>query len=193
MKKEFFIWVGLGIGITFCLWRITDFYNLQENNFKNQNSTKIFLQKKLKSLQEDVVFINDHKKTLQFLTDKGWFIPKNRLIVADVLENLRFPLNEIQFTFEPENIKSLDEKFSFKITRILIEVGALFDHPIYEFIEKFLEKFPGILTPIALTLTRKEQVNEKNLFSLRQKKRPNFVEGNLVFEWISLGEDVSEK
>ncbi len=187
MKFEPFLMLGLGCGFTFGLWVTLNFKNVQSTNFIKSTTEKRALQIQIKSLEDDLIFLRRHQKELEFLFEKGWFIPKNRLIAGDVLEKLRGSLNNIQYTFEPETIKCLEETYTFKSTKIVLEVRALLESDIYAFLNRVSDKFPGILTPQEIILTRGEELSEKTLLMLRQNKRPDFVRGKLVFEWFAMG------
>lgn len=193
MKRELLLWISLGSGVVVSLWWTTGFRETQETYFKNVKSERGALQTNLKILKNDLVFMRDHQKELNFLDKKGWFLPKNRLIAGEILEKLPHSLNEVEYTFEPEITKTIRERYAFKVTKIVFEVGALLDSDIYAFVHEILEKFPGILIPYEFTLTRGEEVSEKNILALRQNRRSNFVVGKLIFEWFALGKENHEK
>ncbi|OJW51046.1 MAG: hypothetical protein BGO67_11990 [Alphaproteobacteria bacterium 41-28] len=170
MKRELFLVFGLSCGLIICLWVAIDFKNTQETYFTQSATEKNTLQRHLKILEDDLTFLKIHQKELDFLAEKGWFISKSRLIAGEVLEKRRGSLNDVRYTFEPETLR---EANNFKVTKIVVEVGALLDTDIYEFVESLLEGFPGILRP--------------NEFILEKGVHPNFVVGKLVFEWVSMG------
>jgi hypothetical protein len=162
--------LGLSCGFILGLWAVIDFKTTQETYFTQLATKKNTLQGHLKNLEDDLTFLKTHQKELDFLAEKGWFVPKSRLIAGEVLEMLRSSLNNVRYTFEPETLK---EAGHFKVTKIVLEGGALLDTDIYEFVEALLEEFPGILRPNELILEKGEH--------------PNFVVGKLVFEWVSMG------
>ena len=187
MKRELFLILGLGCGISLGFWIAVDFQRTQETHFIRSDQEKNSLKNQVNALKNDVNFVKKHQEELDFLIEKGWFIPKNRLIAGEILEKLRVSLNEIQYTFEPEIIQNLEEEYPFKVTKIIIEVGALLESDIYEFLDTILEKFSGILRLHEFTLSHGEEVNKKNLSALRKNVCPNFVKGKLIFEWFALG------
>ncbi len=170
MKGEPLLMLGLGCGFTLGLWAAIDFQNTQEMHMSQLRTEKQALQHQLKALKDDLSFLKSHQKELDFLVEKGWFLPKNRLIAGGVLEKLCGSLNDVQYTFEPE---MLVEEHNFKVTKIVIKIGTFLDTDIYEFVESLLEKFPGILRP--------HEVN------LEKGEHPNFVVGKLILEWIAMG------
>jgi hypothetical protein len=178
VKREFLLMLGLSCGLTFGLWTAVDFKNVQGIYFTKVTTEKRNLQRHLKALEDDLTFLKVHQKELDFLVGKGWLTPKNRLVAGEVLEKQHGSLNSVQYTFEPESIKNLDEDHTFKVTSIVMEIGALLDTDIYEFVDSLLEEFPGILRPHELTFEKGEH--------------PNFVVGKLVFEWFALAPKVHE-
>lgn len=193
MKRQIAFWICMSSGIIISFWAATEFRETQETHFNRIKMEKLSLQKKIRALENDIAFVKDHQKELDFLVSKGWFLPKNRLIAGEILEKLRGSLNKVHYTFEPENAKNMGEEYAFKVTKIVLEVAALLDSDVYEFIQEILKEFPGILIPLEFTLTRGEEINEKNLLALRQKDGPNFIDGKLIFEWFALKKDGHEK
>lgn len=192
MKREFLLILGLSCAFILGLWAAIDFKNTQETLFTKSRTEKRSIQSQIKSLEDDLTFLKAHQKELDFLVEKGWFIPKSRLVAGEILEKRGGSLNDVQYTFEPESIKSLGDDHTFKVTNIVVEGGALFESDIYAFLNGLLDTFPGILRPHEFILSRGEEVNEKSLLALRQKERPNFVVGKLVLEWFVMGKKVHE-
>ncbi|MBY0293616.1 MAG: hypothetical protein K2W92_10075 [Alphaproteobacteria bacterium] len=186
MNKELILWVVCGSGLVFSLWGALDFQKTQKTYFQTMITEKANLQRNVKDLKKDLLFIKTHQKELTFLTQKGWLFPHNRLIAIESLEELCHSLSEVSYTFDPENLKTFGENSTFKVTKIVFEVGALLDTDIYDFMDRLLENFPGILIPHELTLSRSAPVNEKNLFSLRKEETFSFMTGKLIFEWVSI-------
>jgi len=193
MKAELLFWASLGGGVFISLFGACEFRKTQEIHFNQTKSEQCFLQKNLKTLQDDYAFMRNHQKEFAFLVKKGWYSPTNRLIAGESIGKFQSLLNEVQYTFEPEYTKTLGEAYTFKVTKIVIDVGALLDSDVYDFIHELLKQFPGILIPLEITLAHGENVNEDNLLALRHKERPNFIAGRLVFEWFAMGEENHEK
>jgi len=144
------------------------------------------LQRQLKALEEDVDFLKNHQKHINFLIKKGWFSPQNRLIGGETINKWTNPLNAVRFTIEPETIKEMNTGYFFKVSRIILEADALLDTDVYDFVANLLNNFPGILRLQKLALSRNQNVNELNLSALRQHKRPNFIIGEIIMEWVSM-------
>lgn len=167
----------IGGSFYFCLSQKAQFAEIQE--------VLLSLQKEDETLQNDVSFIKKSQTELDFLDHKGWFIPQNRLIAMESIEQLKYLLNDVKSTFEPETIITLEDRYTYRVTKIILEVKAFFDQDIYIFIEELLKNFPGILVPHGLTLTREEEVYESPSLS-------TLIVGELVFEWHALGSDSHE-
>lgn len=193
MKKELFLWTGLISGMIFALWERIIFKQTQQINYYLREEELKFLQKQAHSLKEDLIFLTAHEKESTFLEKKGWFVPKNRLMGADILERLQGTVNKINYTFEPETIKSLNEGHTFKVTRMILDIKALVDTDVYVFMKQLIENFSGILVLREIALTREEEINEKSLLALKQKENPNFISGRLIFDWVALGDTNNEK
>lgn len=193
MKKELLLWAGFGFGMILSLWVSLDFQETQKALFQKAKTEQSALQNNVKALRDDLIFIKDHQKEFNFLIEKGWFIPKSRLIAGEVIEQLQSSLNEVQYIFEPESTQNLKESHTFKVTKVVMEVGALFESDVYAFVEALIENFPGILSLHELSLTRGEEINERSLLALRNNEPPNFVVGKLVFDWFSMGTENREK
>lgn len=185
MKKEWLLWTGFGLGIIVSLWICIDFQQTQKGKFLKSLSTFNNLKINLNALKDDLRFLKANQKKINFLVSKGWMIPHSRLIASETIENLKGNLNEIHYTFEPETIKNLETNHIYKITKIVIDVGALLESDIYAFVENMLEDFPGILILHELMLAREEEVNS---MTLSAHNVPNFVVGHIIFEWFSIGE-----
>src|ERR1700722_718533 len=109
MKKERLLWVGFGSSILLSPWAAVEFYETQKKNFEKIQTEHKSLQRSLKTLEDDLTFVKDHQNEINFLAAKGWFVPKNRLIAAEVLEKLQSSLNDVQYTFEPETVRTLGD------------------------------------------------------------------------------------
>lgn len=151
------------------------------------------LQKKLKILKNDLAFLNRYAQELNFLTKKGWFKPHSRLIAAEKIKQASTLLNKTSFIFEPETTKEDQKNYSFKVSKIVLEANALLDTSIYDFIESILRDFPGVLVLRKLSLTRNEELNKKSFLALKQQRPPDFIRGEIIFEWISMGEKKNEE
>ena len=158
----------------------------QKIYFNTARETHDGLQRKLKALEDDLDFLKNHQKQINFLTKKGWFSPQNRLIGGETINKWTAPLNAVRFTIEPETINEITTGYSFKVSRIILETDALLDTDIYDCVANLLKNFPGILRLQKLSIHRNENVNELNLSALRQQKRPNFIIGEIIMEWVSM-------
>jgi hypothetical protein len=179
MKKEAFQWIGMGSG--FIASVLAGFYYLetQKAHFLKMEEDYENLHRQLKELEKDLAFVNRHQKDLALLVEKGWFVPKSRLIAAETIEQLSSMLPHVRYTFEPEKITKREGNQTYKVTLLTFVIEALLDTDIYAFLQVLLEKFPGVLCPRELMLMRKD---------MTQEEAPTFVEGTLVLEWVSSGE-----
>ncbi|HUX79397.1 MAG TPA: hypothetical protein VMW10_06610 [Alphaproteobacteria bacterium] len=173
MIQRFMLRIGLGCGFLLGFWLAFNFKAKQETYFTKLMKERNVFQNQIKKLEDDLIFLKAHEKELDFLAAKGWFLPKSRLIVGEVLEKLGHSLDDIQYSFEPEAVKSADEKHTFKVTKIVMKVAAQLDTDIYAFIESLSENFPGILRAHTINLEKDED--------------SHFVKGKLVFEWVAIG------
>jgi len=180
MKKDSFQWIGMGSGFIFSVFTGFFYLEMQKTHFSEVNGDHENLRRQLKELEKDLAFVNRHQKDLSLLIEKGWFASHSRLIAAATIEQLSCSLSHVRYTFEPEKITKREGKQTYKITPLTFVIGALLDTDIYVFLRVLLEKFPGVLCPCELMLTRKDITREEN---------PTFVEGTLVLEWVSSGEN----
>jgi len=180
MKKEALFWAGLSFGCIFGLYVAVSHRQSQESLFNKVNDKKLALEKEADLLKRDINFIVVNQKKIKFLSEKGWFFPKNRLIAGKVIENLQFLVDKVSYRFDPETVTTLKNRFSYKVTQVSFETESLLDTDLYTFIDQLVETFPGILIPRELTLAR-------------QQGGPNFMKGRLVFDWFSAGGKKDEK
>lgn len=179
----------LGIGI-FC----AAFYEhqLQKDCLHKAEETYQSFQKKLGAMDEDIGFLNENHQKLQFLVQRGWLIPKCRLMGGIEINRWKADLNEVHFRIEPEIIKETEGGYIFRVSRVIIEASALLDTSLYDFSEKILKNFPGMLVLHKLVVRRNALVNEPNLPVSTQNKRPSFVTGELIFDWFAMTETQEE-
>lgn len=178
--------IVLGSNILLGLCASLYFQQTQKAAFNKTTDNYEALQRSLKTLENDLSFLKQHHKKLNFLTERGWFISQSRLIGGEKINQCARSLNGIRFTFEPETIKEMAGGYLFKVSKIFIEADSLFDKYIYDFSINILKNFSGILILRKLSVTRNEKVNETNLLALRQHKRPNFVLGEIIYEWFAM-------
>lgn len=174
MKRETLMWIGLGMGCVVGLYMAIDFRETQEEDFHKANIEKNILQKKLKTGKESLAFLASHQKEIDFLKDKGWVVPNNRLVAVEFLENLLPLLKKVSYRFDPETVKNLADDTSFKVTQMTFEAESALDIEMYAFIDTLLKDFPGILVARELSLTRQDE--------------PSLMKGKFVFEWVAMKE-----
>ncbi|MBY0501808.1 MAG: hypothetical protein K2P93_07390 [Alphaproteobacteria bacterium] len=180
MRKNNLFLLGMSCALVAMTGVAFYFYLSQKAQFVEVQAELLSLQKENRTLREDVSFIKSSQTELNFLNQKGWLTPQNRLIAMESIEQLKYLLNEVKTTFEPENIITLENKYTYRVTKIILEVKARLDQDIYIFTDDLLTNFPGILVPHELTLTREEESYESPTPS-------SFIAGELVFEWYALG------
>ncbi len=159
------------------LWMAINFRQTQERSFNRAVGDRSAFQRKIQTLKEDLTFLESHQKDIDFLKEKGWMFPQNRLIAGEFLERLRPLLKEVSYQFEPESVKELKENVSVKVTQISFETGSILDVEVYAFIEALLNQFPGILILRDLTLRR-------------QEGEPHYIQGTIVVDWVAMGGEV---
>jgi len=181
MKNEALGWMGVGAGCCIGLWLAFNFQKTQEHSFQKKCKERAFFQSQVRNLRKDLTFLESYEEEIRYLKEKGWFVPKNRLLVGEFLENLCPILKKVVYRFDPETIKDLGDMVSFKVTQMTFEAESSLDIEMYAFIEKLLETFPGILISRELTLTR-------------QNESPYGVKGKFIFDWVAeIGENGEEK
>jgi hypothetical protein len=168
------------------------FQQVQQSNFNKTTGSYLSLQKKFKTLDDDLRFLKHYDHDLSFLKKRGWFKPQSRLIAAEKIKQAAASLNKISFIFEPETIEEDKNGYPFKVTKVILETSTLLDTSIYDFTANLLKNFPGILILRKLSLTRNEALNENSLLALRQYKRPDFIRGEIIFEWVAMGDKNDE-
>ncbi|MBA3813088.1 MAG: hypothetical protein H0X26_01130 [Alphaproteobacteria bacterium] len=173
----------------------TAFYehHIQKAHFNEKTETYYSWQKELKIVEDNVKFLKENQPQLNFLIKRGWLSPQSRLVGGGCINQWAASLNGVRFRVEPETIKEMKEGYAFKVSKIVIEIDALLDNHIYEFSENILKNFPGILVLRKLSVRRNEKVNEIDPLDTKQNKRPNFVTGELIFEWFAMGAKKDEE
>jgi hypothetical protein len=176
MKKELILWSIAASLMGGGLWSSLQFQQEHKVIFEKNYAEYLSFKKAEDARKKDLSFLNQHQKELARLVEKGWFQPKNRLISGNSLEEIRGSLHSIHYIFEPEIIKCLEDKYTFTVTQMIIDVEARLDTDIYDFIESIFEKFSGIVRLSELTL----------------KRTPEMILGKLVLEWVSMGGETHE-
>lgn len=190
MKIDLFPWAAVSLGTIAILFFVNKFEKAQIKAFETNLAIQESCQKEVRALEDALIFMKKYAPEIDFLIRKGWLVPQNRLIASDVLEKLGNSLNKVHYTFEPETTKDIDEKYRFKVTKIVLKGGALLDTDIYKFIQNLLISFPGILVPQHITLVRENEISDCK--SLKLTKNPTLISGTLIFEWVAMGENNDE-
>lgn len=170
-----------------CIWGIK-FQHEQRKHLYIVEKKYFSLQKKINALKGNKAFINLYKNQINFLSKKGWLYPKHRLIAGESLPKFNPSLITIRYKFEPEKTTKVDEKHTFKITKINIDMNALLDCHIYNFIRDLTEKFTGILRVKELIIEREDKINKNSFIALQPSNDSHFVRGKLIVEWVAMGE-----
>ena len=186
MKPSLLLKSGLGSGLFLGICVALYCQQTQKASFNHVARKHHTLQKELEVLKNDLDFLKKNHNHLHDLIKKGWLLPQNRLIAGEKMNQWGHSLNAVRFTIEPESIKEIESKYFFKVSKIIIEIDALFDNNIYEFTRNILKNFPGVLILRTFSIGRQEEVNTTNLLALREKRRPNFVVGEIICEWVSM-------
>ncbi len=126
------------------------------------------------------------------LLDRGFVSPQDRLGAAKLLEELRetHGLSSIQYEIAPE--KLIDDRALRKTghwivsTRITVVMRAMFDANIIDFTQAVVERFPGQVRLLSLTLQQIARPTDANLEALRNGDVVDFAASKLVFEWNTL-------
>lgn len=168
--------ITLGIGLSIGLWKATEYRGSREMFYNTLASEMNDLQCRLNALRADRTFMREHHKDIKFLTLKKWSSPENRLIAGECIEEGGRNLSALKYTFEPAILISLENGFTYKVTKIIIDLMATLDTDVYIFIEKLTRYFPGIL-----------HISEVNL-ALNTENPPPYIKGTLVFNWYTQGE-----
>ncbi|MBX9786706.1 MAG: hypothetical protein K2Y08_05150 [Alphaproteobacteria bacterium] len=185
MKKEILIWPLLIISSLGIFLFTLDFFHGAKSVFDRLTSEVHKLQQQVFTLENDISFLRCHKNELQFLKEKGWMIPKNRLLAQEVFEKASKRFEKTEFSFEPEQPLSKGS-FSYKTTKIIWSCEAILDSDIFIFLEDIFRDFPGILTLHEITLSRGDALTKTSLLALNQGNSPHFILGNLIFEWTAM-------
>lgn len=165
----------IGIGLCLGLWKVIEYRKFQEASYQKCLIEMNTLQNQLKVLQEDQAFLRDHQSDLKRLSLKKFYRSEHRLIAGKCIEEVGKTLSALQYTFEPERTV-VHEAYSYRVTKIVIDIAALLDTEVYVFIEKLLHDFPGIL-----------HLSDVNLV-LNTDGPPPYIKGKLAFEWYTMGE-----
>lgn len=185
MKSSVRSLIGWGSSFLLILCLVIYYQQTQKIYFDQISLKHHTLQKDLKLLKNDLDFLEKNHSQLNDLINKGWFLPKNRLMAGENIYNRGSSFNALRLTIEPETIKNINSECSLKISKIIIEIDALLDIHLYDFTKNILKNFPGILILRKFSVSRQEIINN-NLFALREKRRPHVVTGEIICEWISM-------
>lgn len=173
MSREGLLFAVLGCAACSGLWAAIDFRQTQERGFNRAVGERSCFQQENQSLRENLTFLESHQKDIDFLNEKGWFFPKNRLIAREFLEDLRPLLKEVSYQFDPEAVKELKDNVSLKVTQISFETMSILDVEVYAFIENLLNQFPGVLIL-------------RDLILRRQEGEPHSIQGTVVVDWVAM-------
>lgn len=186
MKKEILSWSLLTISCLSVFLLTLNFYDGTKGTFDRITFEAHKLQQQAFALEGDISFLRRHESELQFLKEKGWMIPKNRLLAQEVFEKASESFGKTDFSFEPEQSLLKGNAYSYKITKIIWSCEAILDSDIFIFLENIFRDFPGILTLHEITLSRGDALTENSLLALNQGTSPPFVLGNIIFEWTAM-------
>jgi hypothetical protein len=179
MIKENLIWIGLTFGCALGLGSAITFRKIQESYFNQINGEMFSFQKKVQDLKKVRDFVSAHQKEIDYVTEKSWISPINRLIAREFLETLSPLLKKLSYRFDPETIKNFRDDRDFRVTQISFETEADTDVDLYMFLDELMKDFPGILIPRDLTFTR-------------HKDKPG-VGGKFVVDWVVMKEELNEE
>jgi len=186
MKKEILIWSLLTLSCLGVFLLTLNFYHETKSAFNQLTSEAHELQQQVFALESDISFLRCHESELQLLKEKGWMIPKNRLLAQEVFEKASESFGKTGFSFEPEQSLLKGNAYSYKITKIIWSCEAILDSDIFIFLEDIFREFPGILILHEMTLSRGDALTENSLLALNQGASPHFILGNLIFEWAAM-------
>jgi hypothetical protein len=186
MKKKILIWLLLTLSCLGVFLLTLNFYHGTKTAFNQLTSDVHKLQQKVFTLESNISFLRRHESELQFLKEKGWMIPRNRLLVQEVFEKASKSFGKTDFSFEPEQSLLKGDTYSYKITKIIWSCEAILDSDIFIFLEDIFREFPGILILHEMTLSRGDALTESSLLALHQGTSPHFILGNLIFEWVAM-------
>ena len=126
------------------------------------------------------------------LLDRGFVSPQDRLGAAKLLEELRetHGLSLIRYEISPEKLiddRTLrDTGYWVVSTRITVFMQAMFDTNVIDFTQGVVERFPGQVRVLSLTLQQLARPTAETLEALRNGDVVDFAAGELVFEWNTL-------
>lgn len=154
-----------------------------EINGLENKKTKMILD--VQGLKKKLTFLREKSVDLQRLQDKGWETPYGRVRASQSLEVTAEDarLNSLYYEFAPEK-----ERVGTRHTRVNIELTAVIDGDVMNYMDKITEDFPGIVQPVALSLSRYEHVSPQALESLKTGDEPDFVYGKISFDWVALSD-----
>ncbi len=152
MKKKILIWLLLTLSCLGVFLLTLNFYHGTKTAFNQLTSDVHKLQQKVFTLESNISFLRRHESELQFLKEKGWMIPRNRLLVQEVFEKASKSFGKTDFSFEPEQSLLKGDTYSYKITKIIWSCEAILDSDIFIFLEDIFREFPGILILHEMTL-----------------------------------------
>src|SRR5690606_8144828 len=104
-------------------------------------------------VKNKLTFLREKSVDLQRLQEKGWETPHGRMRASQSLEITAEDarLNGLFYEFAPER-----QGEGVRLTRINIELTAVMDEDVMDYMDKIVEQFPGIVRPVSFALSRFE-------------------------------------
>ncbi len=168
---------------------MTEDLTLQKRSMQNATAG---LRNRLASRAEELERVAQSRSRYDDLVARGFVSPQDRLGAAKLLEELRETqgLSSIHYEIAPEMLvadRALGNTgFRIVSTKVRVGMQAMFDANIIDFTQAVVERFPGQVRLISLTLQELARPTETTLDALRNGEAIDFATGELVFEWNTL-------
>lgn len=173
----------MSIGITgLCILCSTSlfFKYREQNKLQDTKNTYAYYETTLRSLERKRALLAKNPHGLPYQKCKEILQPKNRLIIAEIINQCASSLNEIRFRFEPETPQIVENTYHFKTSKIVIETSSFLDTDIFDFITNISQKIPAVFVLRKLSI----RCNRSLLVS-PHKDLSRFMTGEITYEWFS--------
>ena len=144
------------------------------------------------SAAKEFAQMEQNRNRYEDLLDRGFISPQDRLGAARLLEELRetHALSSIHYKIAPELVvdhRALrNSSYQMVSTKVTVTMQAMFDANIIDYTQAVVERFPGQVRLLSLTLQQLAQPTEATLDALRNGDLVDFAGGELVFDWNTL-------
>ena len=194
-KRIFMLSLLAGINIL-CALVVYSFFVPEEDRLNRQwrvvRGEVAKLRNDIADFQVEMKDLESQREAFEALRQAGFFERQSRRLVEDVLKEAQ-DVSQVTTAFvnvQPGEVEftEFDEKTGhyLLVSRIQIEIKALNDKDIYQYISILKERFPGHVSVKNMDITRKIDVNRTLLRSIASNNNPELVRANILMSWRTM-------